>query len=1124
MATTTVPNTDYILPSSNSACNSIQIEQNIERDPSSSNTTNTTTNDIPERSTKRLSISMAALRIDTSLVDTPTTSTNTTTSNGRFSISSPSISTPKIANNSVYSSEYLADSNSTLQNITAQLRSNNSLNMRNSALLSPITPTLNIPLNQKDSLNQELHRNHIDYQIENGLNLTIPTLVYKCCDFILNNDPIQGTFRLNGSIKKIKKMESKLKDENSSIKDLDFSNIASFDLNDFEDSSITVIDVAMILKRFVNNIDTALINSEVHKSLKDDLQPSFILNDEWKKSTLSFKEKNEIKKATINDNNNNNSSSNNNMTNSSPQLPKTNTANLPNNQLLSTHSDLSALSDGQFSLNSIPSDKTDITSLSDEGENNDDENENENDAVGDDEVAVESEDNEHVHMANDETAASSYTAPTLDPNQRHSLAYSVKTSSNNTISTDSQHNILEVPRKSSLNFKDSENDKDYNHHNHDSDDVDGVSPFSSISSESLSPYEYYIVKICHHLSKLPIENLNLLVYLLKFLNEFSKEKYVDITKMTSSNLAKVFHLSFFSSDDINVFYGQGSSISAPPTPSSSTEDLLNNYKINERLLSFWIESYDTIYENLKQTLIDRKDELSKILSEPPIGPHSSQFKTQANYDFLNAQKSNSFNAEKQAKQTRRKSVFGYLTRSTSGFVNNNNNNSNNANHSTSSLMFNNNYSMGNLTSLGADKNNHSTYSLPNGNSSTHSFRSIRRVSSSTGKDNESVKNSELNYDNAKRIVSDSSAVSGGSKKSSFKFGTGNSGLIPSSSSSFNFNASSNNNNNNGTRLTSSSTTNRLSFFSSDEVNEDNSTGNNSSNKIKRRSFGWFNSNASAPNLSSTNNDRSSKRRSSDAQNLKNKISHPVNVSTESLTKESTNHSFAHSHSYSYSHSHSQSHANNKLSIHNNGSVSSIIESSVLDTSKNPEGFDDLKDHSNKTITVHKRNKSESLANIFSKSKQKGGNRSESFSHENGAIIESRDIEQQKAKRYSTPVSLNSTHTSNRRSVSTSTLITPSSGSDHTIKDQHQEYAPLYPPSRVHHKTSRSVSNPVSSSRPKQHPELHHHNLKHLDEDVEPSAKSNSAISTSAAFNMLKKVQPAQNKKHRLSKFFANLKN
>ncbi|GMF80351.1 unnamed protein product [[Candida] boidinii] len=151
MATTTVPNTEYILPSSNSSCNPNQIEQNPERDSSSS------TNDIPERSTKRLSISMAALRIDTSLDDTPTTSTNITTSNGRFSISSPSNSTPTNANSSIYNSEYLADSNSTLQNFSAQLRSNNNLNMRNSALLSPITPTLNIPFNQKDSLNQELH-------------------------------------------------------------------------------------------------------------------------------------------------------------------------------------------------------------------------------------------------------------------------------------------------------------------------------------------------------------------------------------------------------------------------------------------------------------------------------------------------------------------------------------------------------------------------------------------------------------------------------------------------------------------------------------------------------------------------------------------------------------------------------------------------------------------------------------------------------------------------------------------------------------------------------------------------------------------------------------------------------
>lgn len=104
------------------------------------------------------------------------------------------------------------------------------------------------------------------------------------------------------------------------------------------------------------------------------------------------------------------------------------------------------------------------------------------------------------------------------------------------------------------------------------------------------------------LSKLPIENLHLTLYLLDFLNFMSQPSISSITKMNDSNLAKVFQLNFFKSVDLIV-----------GTKSFSTEDLKSSYHTNEELLKALIKDSGTIIKDLATFIKENDYQIQHIL-------------------------------------------------------------------------------------------------------------------------------------------------------------------------------------------------------------------------------------------------------------------------------------------------------------------------------------------------------------------------------------------------------------------------------------------------------------------------------------------------------------------------------
>ncbi|KAG7890043.1 hypothetical protein KL936_002717 [Ogataea polymorpha] len=110
------------------------------------------------------------------------------------------------------------------------------------------------------------------------------------------------------------------------------------------------------------------------------------------------------------------------------------------------------------------------------------------------------------------------------------------------------------------------------------------------------------------LENLPLVNLHLFIYLLSFLNKLSQPDVCDITKMPSSNLAKIFQMSFFKVDDLQPQLASA----------ASTDDLLQNYKANERLLQNWITSYHQLAAKLRSFVADNQEKLKETLASPLV--------------------------------------------------------------------------------------------------------------------------------------------------------------------------------------------------------------------------------------------------------------------------------------------------------------------------------------------------------------------------------------------------------------------------------------------------------------------------------------------------------------------------
>ncbi|KAH3671899.1 hypothetical protein OGAPHI_000085 [Ogataea philodendri] len=127
------------------------------------------------------------------------------------------------------------------------------------------------PLSSGHLLENEAKTSNIELEID-GLKLTVPLLVHKCCSFVLEKDPEQGIFRINGSIKKIKKIESLIKE--TGIDNFDFESARLPVTDESEDTVPNVYDAAMILKRWLSGLSDGLITLDVSKALKNLAVPS----------------------------------------------------------------------------------------------------------------------------------------------------------------------------------------------------------------------------------------------------------------------------------------------------------------------------------------------------------------------------------------------------------------------------------------------------------------------------------------------------------------------------------------------------------------------------------------------------------------------------------------------------------------------------------------------------------------------------------------------------------------------------------------------------------------------------------------------------------------------------------
>lgn len=317
-------------------------------------------------------------------------------------------------------------------------------------------------------LDNELRKSYSEVDFCDGCKVTVPTIVSRCIQFLEFRDPVEGVFRINGSIRKIKSIETAIQRQG----------IDSFRFEDFtfeNNETPNCYDVAMVLKRWLANLENGLITSQINAKLKRDRMSS---KDDM------FDEADE------------------------PREEEQNTSRATREEEDTTLVDLSTNT-----------------------------------------VLIRDQNSYRPH----------------------------NTLLSNTIS-----------------------------------DSPNSSMVSSVTTDSDSNSPKFYDFTARRLSELPIENLHLFLYLLKFLNRMTADSIVHITKMTATNLAKIFQLSFFKSDDLlskSVFTNTD-------CITQSSEDLLQSYKTNEEILHNLISAYPNLCKDLIPTLRKREHEMEDLLTHP----------------------------------------------------------------------------------------------------------------------------------------------------------------------------------------------------------------------------------------------------------------------------------------------------------------------------------------------------------------------------------------------------------------------------------------------------------------------------------------------------------------------------
>ena len=229
------------------------------------------------------------------------------------------------ANRRSFSLNSTAISNNNQKSIPANSNSNSRPNSTffSNSQFSSSTPNLNQNKILTKYIDSELIIANYTFKYNDKIDLIIPTIVFKCCDYILNNPPVEGLFRMNGSIKQVNQIESEL-----------YKNLLNYKFN--SNNLTTVLDVAVILKRWIAKLDDGIITADVSNLLSKIKGNSFNID-----YPSEIEDNNESESDNSNSINNNNIPISNDISDNESLIDMTNSINLNDSPIKEVHNGIS---------------------------------------------------------------------------------------------------------------------------------------------------------------------------------------------------------------------------------------------------------------------------------------------------------------------------------------------------------------------------------------------------------------------------------------------------------------------------------------------------------------------------------------------------------------------------------------------------------------------------------------------------------------------------------------------------------------------------------------------------------------------------------------------------------------
>ncbi|AOA61703.1 hypothetical protein PP7435_CHR1-1482 [Komagataella phaffii CBS 7435] len=130
--------------------------------------------------------------------------------------------------------------------------------LRPLALSAQNSAALHSPIDEDYALESELENQQfaevkLELSGDETLNLRIPEILHNACEFIKNNEPVEGIFRVSGSLKKVKEIEESLSSEQKLA---------------FEGLDLDSFDAATIMKRFITRLSLPLVSTNLQQRLQ----------------------------------------------------------------------------------------------------------------------------------------------------------------------------------------------------------------------------------------------------------------------------------------------------------------------------------------------------------------------------------------------------------------------------------------------------------------------------------------------------------------------------------------------------------------------------------------------------------------------------------------------------------------------------------------------------------------------------------------------------------------------------------------------------------------------------------------------------------------------------------------